>query len=45
MAALEATTQPASVSERKDSFAPAGAGALGGRVKPGHGDGFYGDEV
>jgi hypothetical protein len=39
MAALEAATQPASVSERKDSlFAPANAGALGGRVKPGHGD-------
>ena len=36
MAALEAATQPASVSERKDSLL-APAGALGGRVKPGHG--------
>jgi hypothetical protein len=68
MAALEAATQPASVSERKEvgtshaetrrtrSFfssprpprlrvsplAPANACALGGRVKPGHGDLFIG---
>ena len=38
MAALEAATQPASVSERKDSYTPADAGVLGGRVKPGHGE-------
>jgi hypothetical protein len=38
MAALEAATQPASVSERKESSAPADADALGGRVKPGHGE-------
>ena len=37
MAALEAAIQLANVSERKDdAFAPADAGALGGRVKPGH---------
>jgi hypothetical protein len=38
MAALEAATQLASVSEREDVFAPADAVALGGRVKPGHGE-------
>ena len=31
--------QPASVGERKDSFAPADAGALGGRLKGDHGEG------
>jgi hypothetical protein len=39
MAALEAATQPASVSERKDSLARcAGTRLLGGRVAPGHGE-------
>jgi hypothetical protein len=38
MAALEAATQPASVSERKDFYASADTDALGGRVKPGHGE-------
>jgi hypothetical protein len=38
MAALEAATQPARVRAPSDSLAPAGAGALGGRVKPGHGE-------
>jgi hypothetical protein len=37
MAALEAATQPASVSERKDSLLFASR-TLGGRVKPGHGE-------
>jgi hypothetical protein len=47
MAGLDPATQPASVHgriksghpERKEKpYAPADAGALGGRVKPGHGD-------
>jgi hypothetical protein len=39
MAALEAATQPASVSKRKDPFVRrADARLLGGRVKPGHGE-------
>ena len=38
MAALEAATQLASVRAKKTQFAPAEAGALGGRVKPGHGE-------
>jgi hypothetical protein len=38
MAAPEAATQQASVSERKDFSALADACALGGRVKPGHGE-------
>ena len=43
MAGLDPATQPASVSERSDSSAPADAGALGGRLKGGHGDiGFAG---
>jgi len=42
MAALEAATQPAHVSAPNDSFAPADAVALGGRVKPGHGDFSFG---
>jgi len=37
MAALEAATQLASVSERKD-FLLSASRALGGRVKPGHGE-------
>jgi hypothetical protein len=37
MAALEAATQPASVSERKDSLLSAWR-TLGGRVKPGQGE-------
>ena len=43
MAALEAATQPASDGERKDFSTPADTGALGGRVKPGHGDFMAGD--
>jgi hypothetical protein len=39
MAGLDPATQPASGSERKDSFAPADAGALGGRLEGGHGEG------
>jgi hypothetical protein len=39
MAALEAATQPASISERRDFFARTDVRALGGRVKPGHGEG------
>jgi len=35
MAALEAATHPARVGAPKDS-SPADAGAMGGRVKPGH---------
>jgi hypothetical protein len=39
MAALEAATQLASVSERKDSFARrVDTRLLGSRVKPGHGE-------
>jgi hypothetical protein len=38
MAGLDPATQPASVSERKESSAPADAGALGGRLKGGHGE-------
>jgi hypothetical protein len=38
MAALEAATQPAHVSAPNDSSALADASALGGRVKPGHGE-------
>jgi len=44
MAGLDPATQQASVSERRDSFACAGAHALGGRVAlrfatlPGHGE-------
>src|SRR6516164_10395483 len=38
MAALEAATQPARVRAPNNSSAPADAGALGGRVKPGHGE-------
>lgn len=41
MAALEAATHPARVGAPKRLFAPADAGAMGGRVKPGHDDGFY----
>jgi hypothetical protein len=39
MAGLDPAAQLASVSERKDLYAPADAGALGGRLKGGH-DGF-----
>ncbi|GEM_PF-6380727 len=39
MAGLDPATQRASVSERKESYAPADAGALGGRLKGGHGEG------
>jgi hypothetical protein len=38
MAGPDPATQPASVSERKDSFALADASALGGRLKGGHDD-------
>jgi hypothetical protein len=38
MAGLDPATQFASVCERNDSFAPADAGALGGRLKGGHGE-------
>jgi hypothetical protein len=38
MAGLDPATQPASISERKGFFAPADAGALGGRLKGGHGE-------
>jgi hypothetical protein len=38
MAGIDPATQPASVSERKESFAPADAGALGDRLKGGHGE-------
>jgi hypothetical protein len=38
MAGLDPATQPASVSERIDSIAPADAGALGGRLRGGHGE-------
>ena len=39
MAALEAATQQARVrAPKKDSTALANASALGGRVKPGHGE-------
>jgi hypothetical protein len=41
MAGFKPATQLASVSERKDSLAPADAGGLGGRVKPGHGEGGW----
>jgi hypothetical protein len=37
MAGLDPATQQASVRERNDSVAPADAGALGGRLKGGHG--------
>jgi len=37
MAGLDPATQPASVSERKESFGARDA-PLGGRVKPGHGE-------
>jgi hypothetical protein len=40
MAGLDPATQPASVCERKESYAPANAVALGGRLKGGHGDYF-----
>jgi hypothetical protein len=36
MAGFKPATQPASVSERKESFSSAYADELGGRVKPGH---------
>src|SRR5580698_10722331 len=45
MAALEAATQPASVSERKESLARTDVRALGGRVKPGHDEFFYGSKL
>ena len=38
MAGLDPATQQASVNERCESFAPADAGALGGRLKGGHGE-------
>jgi hypothetical protein len=38
MAGLGPATQPASVSERNESCAPADAGVLGGRLKGGHGE-------
>jgi hypothetical protein len=38
MATLEAATQPAHVNAPNESFALADASALGGRVKPGHGE-------
>jgi len=39
MAVLEAATQRARVCGRKRVFSLADAGWLGGRVKPGHGEG------
>jgi hypothetical protein len=39
MAALEAATQPAHVGALNDSSSLADARSLGGRVKPGHGEG------
>jgi hypothetical protein len=38
MAGLDPATQQASLSEREDSYAPADAGALGGRLKGVHGE-------
>ncbi len=40
MAALEAAIQQVSVNEPMNLLRPRDAGALGGRVKPGHGDGL-----
>ena len=39
MAGLDPATQPASVSERKESSARTDVRALGGRLKGGHGEG------
>src|ERR1700733_1827925 len=38
MAGLDPATQPASVCERNESLSAADAGALGGRLKGGHGE-------
>jgi len=42
MAGLDPATQPASVSELSGSSARADARALGGRLKGGHGESFWG---